>query len=174
MKDDDIQWELRDIEKAFWNAGEEKEGYREINPDWCGAVRETLDLAKKEYDYSAAKVDELLLADRGKQYSGFGFSDSKEPVTGKTFELPSEFQDKLEMTVIIKGPANAVPMKVYFKREGKPRLVFKPLEYVKDFVHGDEHRYVLKTKKPFGDGKIILEFDRALVQSDHWAGIYLK
>ena len=174
MKDDDIQWELRDLEKAFWNAGKEKEGYREINPDWCGACRETLDLAKKEYDYSAAKVDELLLKDRGKQYAGFGFSDSAEPVTGKTFDLPSVFQDKKEVTVIIKGPAHAVPMKVYFEREGKKRLVFKPLEYVKDFVHGDEHRYTLKVKKPLGSGKIVLEFDRPLVQGDHWAGVYVK
>ena len=53
-------------------------------------------------------------------------------------------------------------------------MVFKPLEYKKDFVHSDEHRYTLRSKKPLGSGKIILEFDRALVQGDHWAGIYLK
>ena len=174
IKEDDIQWELRDIEKDFWNAGSDKEGFREINPDWQGACREVLEQAFKDYEYSAGVVDEMLLQDRGKQYAGFGFSDSKEPITGKTFELPEEFKDKNEITVIIKGPANGVPMKVYFKREGKPRLVFKPLEYVKDFVHSDEHRYTLRSKKPLGSGKIILEFDRALVQGDHWAGIYLK
>lgn len=146
IKEDDIQWELRDIEKDFWNAGSDKEGFREINPDWQGACKEVLEQAQKDYEYSAGVVDEMLLLDRGKQYAGFGFSDSKEPITGKTFELPEEFKDKNEITVIIKGPANAVPMKVYFKRDGKPRLVFKPLEYKKDFVHSDEHRYTLRSK----------------------------
>lgn len=173
-KEDDVQWELRDIEKDFWNAGQDKEGYREINSDWQGACREVLEQAEKDYEYSAGVVDEMLLQDRGKQYAGFGFGDSSEPITGKSFDLPEVFEDKLEITVIVKGPAHAVPMKVYFKREGKPRLVLKALEYKKDFVHGDEHRYTLKTKKPLGKGKIILEFDRALAQGDHWAGIYLK
>lgn len=174
IKEEDIQWELRDIEKDFWNAGGDKEGYREVEPDWQGVCREVLEQAQKDYEYSVKAVDEMLLKDRGKQYGGFGFSDSKEPIKGTTLDMPKELQGKKSLTVIIKGPAHAVPMKVYFAQEGKKRLVFKPLEYQKDFAHGDEHRYQLKAKKPLGEGKVVLEFDRALVQGDHWAGINLK
>jgi hypothetical protein len=174
IKEEDIQWELRDIEKDFWNAGGDKEGYREVEPDWQGVCREVLEQAQKDYEYSVKAVDEMLLKDRGKQYGGFGFSDSKEPIKGTTLDMPKELQGKKTLTVIIKGPAHAVPMKVYFAQEGKKRLVFKPLEYQKDFAHGDEHRYQLKTKKPLGEGKVVLEFDRALVQGDHWAGIHMK